>query len=673
MKTHLLTLASVLIPFFSMSAPAQSQPPAKAISGKVVKCPMPLAANEVDGKTVICGQIKVPENWNKPNGKLITLTYARKMSFNQSAIADPIIFFAGGPGGSVLAYQGSSSFDFSFLRQTRDVIVWDQRGNRYSEDLRCPQNVQVPNAAAIDAALKKLGEPKFTVRSNPEAILAWTRQVEVISGTARCTAYFKAQGRDVSQYNTANTVRDAIALMDHLNYPVYNLFGISYGTQVTLAIMDYYKKNPSANLPPIRSAVIDGVYPQNVSSVEEALTAPYNILRVFTDCEADTVCGAAYPQIKQRTIDLLARLEASPIKDKRGKAIALKDVVEVLHTAVQLQPELIPYLPRLVNELAQGQTATYAVLREIIGGQVTILPKTSEATNGVASNPLNPITSETTALAADLRAIANRLDRLGKTTSNLAGAIEEAKTLSRLYIGVLNRYLIDSSPEERNKFSDTVINFFASYPEQQNRAGLLRLSNTLTGIVAGELSAITNQMSEAEVRTVWRSLTDDKVLQRLQTIDVMTNMVVKCNDRGASFKIDRALQRYRAFPAPQLIDSLELPAYYQARCEIFGSAVPEYSVLPPVSSDLPTLVMNGGRDHATPVEYGELAFKTLSNAKIVTVPMTDHGVVRYSKCARDIAHTFFLYPNAKLDTSCVKEFRPVFVLPKDPLPQAKKP
>jgi hypothetical protein len=60
----------------------------------------------------------------------------------------------------------------------------------------------------------------------------------------------------------------------------------------------------------------------------------------------------------------------------------------------------------------------------------------------------------------------------------------------------------------------------------------------------------------------------------------------------------------------------------------------------------------------------------LIDAGTLSVPMAGHGTTGESKCAQDIAHTFFLYPDAELDTSCVEAFRPVFVLPGDALPAA---
>ena len=96
--------------------------------------------------------------------------------------------------------------------------------------------------------------------------------------------------------------------------------------------------------------------------------------------------------------------------------------------------------------------------------------------------------------------------------------------------------------------------------------------------------------------------------------------------------------------------------------------MPEFAIPPGVKTDLPVLVMNGSLDPSTPEEWGKAAFETLTNARILTVPMAGHGTTGESKCAQDIAHTFFLYPDAELDTSCVEAFRPVFVLPGDALP-----
>jgi pimeloyl-ACP methyl ester carboxylesterase len=303
------------------------------------------------------------------------------------------------------------------------------------------------------------------------------------------------------------------------------------------------------------------------------------------------------------------------------------------------------------------------VARALIAGKIQ--PPAPAAT---AANVLDPVKVETNALAEELRGIAGRLETLGDTTGDLAQAIEEANTLPELYVNVLYRYLERIDPDARGAYANTVGTYMLQ-PEQQTRQGLVNLAQSLHKEVASELTAIANQLSDVEAAVVWDNLTDDSALQRLQYFDFITNTVVNCNDRSSTMKTGPGMELLRSFAAPQLVTNFMRLATDEADCELYGLAVPKYAIPPAVKTDLPVLVMNGSLDPSTPEEWGKAAFETLTNARILTVPMAGHGTTGESKCAQDIAHTFFLYPDAELDTSCVEAFRPVFVLPGDDLPQ----
>jgi len=653
-------------PVSQANQPAQENVNIKAISAKTIPCPMPLPSNEVDGETIICGEIVVPENWDKPGGETITITYARQVSRNLSPLPDPVIYFMGGPGGSVLAAQGSSSFDFNYLRELRDFIVWDQRGNRYSSDLFCPANVSTPDLDATDAAMEALGPFDFTLDDDPAEILAYTFKEDEIQGMQRCAEYFASEGRDLTQYNTPNTVRDSIALMNHLGYPSYNLFGISYGTQVILAIADYYGKHPDQKLPAIRSSLIDSVFPQNLNPGEDVLIVPNNVLRVFSACEEDAACAKAYPNIRQRLIDLLAVLKTKPITDQDGTKIALAEVRDMLHTAIGSQnAQAISYLPRLVAELESGETAAYHVVGAILDGKIQPPTAALETTPGL----LDPISFETSRAAQDLRAIAERLDALSISTGNLDAAMEEAQTMPELFVSLVNRYLQSTDPGSRFGYSSRVSDTYVSHPEKQTRAGLLvYLQTNFPETLAGELTAIANLLSDADVAEVWKRVANERALQALYFLDVTTNITVKCNDRGSTYKIGPVMDYIKKFESQELIGDIKMPAAYEAHCNALGLAPADFAIPPAVVSDWPIFVMAGGLDGNTPAEWGQVAADTLPNSKLLFVPMTSHGVTRYSKCVKDIANVFFLYPDAELNTSCVDAFKPVFVLPGDELP-----
>ncbi|MCB0151491.1 MAG: hypothetical protein KDE01_28040, partial [Caldilineaceae bacterium] len=56
----------------------------------------------------------------------------------------------------------------------------------------------------------------------------------------------------------------------------------------------------------LRSGVIDGNVPPNADTRGgQAYATPNNILRLFAECEADAACGAAFPDIRRRAIDLI--------------------------------------------------------------------------------------------------------------------------------------------------------------------------------------------------------------------------------------------------------------------------------------------------------------------------------------------------------------------------------
>jgi hypothetical protein len=87
-----------------------------------------------------------------------------------------------------------------------------------------------------------------------------------------------------------------------------------------------------------------------------------------------------------------------------------------------------------------------------------------------------------------------------------------------------------------------------------------------------------------------------------------------------------------------------------------------------VVSDIPTLVVNGALDMATPAESGALVMETLTNAKMLTFPGLTHGATIQSRCSTDLTYNFIMYPDRPLNLSCLESLRRPFVSPDDPLP-----
>ena len=641
----------------------------QVISGETIPCPMPLAPGDVDGETVICGQIQVPEDWDDPSSDPLTITYARLLSSSLSPLQDPIFFSHGGPGGSVLASQGSSNFDFDYLRETRDVIVWDQRGSRYSTDLLCPADVVNADYAAAEALFAQA--PTFTVDSDPQALYDYAEATTFGAlGYGNCPAYFEEQGIDLGEYNTDNTVRDAVALMGYLGDEAYNLFGISYGTTVTMAILEYFQNNPDADLPTIVSAVIDGIAPlDQVTNGEFVATQARNIVRFFANCEADEACGAAYPNSQQTLIDLLDSLEEAPLTDAEGNEVTLNDVVLLLSAATTGRPDLVAYFPRMIDELSRGETATMQVVNTLVAQGP---PAPTAPAPAVSGNPLDVLTSRAASLAAELRTLAESVGELGATSADLAAAIDQAETGPELYLILLERVVENLEPSMRGQYATLVLQNFDNQPDNQTRENLQLLTSTLPAPASEELMAIINLLSDEEIAAVYAGITEGGEYNRLIFVEDVANFVVRCNTQRAWSDVADNLEELSGFEAPQLISSNALITMANAAvaCDVFDTGPTDPPPTPAVLDLAPTLVLNGGLDHATPEEWGAIALERFDpdSAQMLTVPMTDHGVTRYSQCAKDIAHAFFLNPENELVTDCVNVFATEYVLPDDALP-----
>lgn len=103
-----------------------------------IVCPRPLPANEIEGKTLFCGTIQVPEDNTKPDSKKITLKFSILKSWSQYPEADPVVYLQGGPGGSAIDQIPLLAKTFEDFRKTRDVVFWDQRSAGLSgQSVKC--------------------------------------------------------------------------------------------------------------------------------------------------------------------------------------------------------------------------------------------------------------------------------------------------------------------------------------------------------------------------------------------------------------------------------------------------------------------------------------------------------------------------------------------------------
>ena len=105
--------------------------------------------------------------------------------------------------------------------------------------------------------------------------------------------------------------------------------------------------------------------------------------------------------------------------------------------------------------------------------------------------------------------------------------------------------------------------------------------------------------------------------------------------------------------------------FYAQLCPLINVAELPDSTDVDVTTDVPTLLLTGDLDVATPTFRSQIVADALPNATLVTFPGTTHVQIGgINLCAAQVMTQFVLDPTAELDTSCVEESPLLgFVLP----------
>ncbi|WP_133181909.1 alpha/beta hydrolase [Shewanella decolorationis] len=108
-------------------------------------------------------------------------------------------------------------------------------------------------------------------------------------------------------------------------------------------------------------------------------------------------------------------------------------------------------------------------------------------------------------------------------------------------------------------------------------------------------------------------------------------------------------QAKTSYVSKTMLESLE------ASCSVWKVPPVDASFSEPIKSDIPTLLLSGEIDPATPPSWGELAMEKLTNAKHLVAPYATHGVA-YQSCANNLVAELVRTGSVKdLDGECLKK------------------
>ncbi len=269
--------------------------PTPAALLEVAPCPFDLPAGQVEGETVECGYLLVPEDRAAPEGPTIRLAVATFYHPDGDPEPDPVLYLEGGPGGSALEFLSLSFAELSkpAFAADRDFVVFDQRGVGLSEPaLDCPE-------------LLELGRDLLDGEVDGQTLTEQEATDLVLQTTLACGEAL-GQVADLSAYNTAANAADVNDLRLALGYDEVNLWGVSYGTHLALAVMRDYPEG-------LRSVVLDSVYPLDVDLNLEALPNAQRAFDLLFDaCAADETCNTHYPDLRTVFFETVDRLNETP-------------------------------------------------------------------------------------------------------------------------------------------------------------------------------------------------------------------------------------------------------------------------------------------------------------------------------------------------------------------------
>ncbi|PKA98069.1 pimeloyl-ACP methyl ester carboxylesterase [Flavobacteriaceae bacterium MAR_2009_75] len=265
------------------------------------------ACNREPEYKTIDGILEVPENRNDPDSRTLKLVYKVLKAKKADSLKAPIVYLMGGPGGATLIME--DYWKNHPLRNDRDIVLMDQRGTGKSE------------ANCVD-----LGDAIFTIMRQDLDIYNDYKAMATIM--AECKETMKKGAVDLAGYNSRENAADFEDLRKALGYKKWNLFGASYGSRLGLTIMRDFPKG-------VRSAVLVGIlapesdiFGHRIRNIENSLFAS------LRGCEENEGCNNRYPNLKERLLQSLKKLQKNPMRfdyKKKPYAFNLQDAFALLN------------------------------------------------------------------------------------------------------------------------------------------------------------------------------------------------------------------------------------------------------------------------------------------------------------------------------------------------------
>jgi pimeloyl-ACP methyl ester carboxylesterase len=318
----------MILIFLSACQSATPTPESPGIGLDLADCELTAPGSDLQ-VAAQCATHTVYENRTTQAGRQIDLNIAVVPAVSRSPEADPLFFLTGGPGQAATESYLQLASAFSNIRQTRDIVLVDQRGTGQSHALRCEFDEDQTNETD-----------------------------DIKPFIEECLASLDA---DPAQYTTSIAMQDLDEVRELLGYDQINIYGVSYGTRAAMTYMRMYPDN-------VRAVILDGVAPLQIPLVHTFAVDAQNAFDwMVARCEATPACAEAFPGLAASFEMILSDLEAEPVEVSlahpiSGEQTSLAVTRDIVATVVRFHsysPETIALLPLAIHTTSESGDYTF--------------------------------------------------------------------------------------------------------------------------------------------------------------------------------------------------------------------------------------------------------------------------------------------------------------------------
>lgn len=294
--------------------------------------PLHVTSCTVQGRSARCGTLAVAENRLTGHGRRIEISFVIIPATGRRRAPDPVVYFAGGPGGSAIGDIPAELPRLAGLNQDRDLVFIDQRGTGGSGLLGCSA---LPGTLAGPALVRR--------------------------GVRSCLDSLRGHA-DLRFYTSAMAAGDVAQVLTALGYGRVDLFGGSYGATAAQVFQQLFPGR-------VRTMTLLSGTLLSIPLFERFPQASQQALdRVLARCASDPRCHGHFPHLAAEWARLRASVAGRPVtlparQSPTGAALRLDSagLADAVHQLLMMSASSAAYLPLLIHTLATARSKRAAV------------------------------------------------------------------------------------------------------------------------------------------------------------------------------------------------------------------------------------------------------------------------------------------------------------------------